>query len=63
MKFSEKDGDILGYYDDGKPIIQPRGYIYTCAFILCSECKTPISGYGGPAYGSLCVPCHDKEKK
>ena len=55
---------ILGYTlrEDGvwEAIIQPRGYIYTCAFILCTSCRKPISGYGGPRYNSYCLECFDE---
>lgn len=50
------EGPVLGYYENGKQIIQPKGWIYTCAFIMCCLCGKPISGHGGPAYGSVCVP-------
>ena len=54
--------EILGYRQDGSPIHPPKkGYIYTAAFILCSKCNAPISGYGGPAWGSVCKTCHDNE--
>ena len=55
---------ILGYTlrEDGvwEAIIQPRGYIYTCAFILCTSCRKPISGYGGPRYNSYCLECFNE---
>lgn len=63
---------ILGYWqaadESFKPIIQPSGYIYTRAFIFCDQCKSVISGSGGPQYNSFCVPCYnqlveDQEKK
>lgn len=54
------EGPILGYDKDGKYIIQPKGWIYTLAFILCTDCKEPISSVGGPRYGSRCVPCYLK---
>jgi hypothetical protein len=57
------EGPVLGYYENGKQIIQPKGWIYTAAFILCSKCGAAISGHGGPAPGAVCVPCHDKEKE
>jgi hypothetical protein len=57
------EGPVLGYYANGKQIIQPRGYIYTAAFIMCCKCNAPISGHGGPAFGAVCVPCHDKDNK
>ena len=55
---------ILGYWQAAdqsfKPIIHAKGYIYSRAFILCTECRTPISGQGGPMYNSFCVPCYNK---
>lgn len=56
-------GEVLGYtqQDDGsfKAIIQPKGYIYTRAFILCRECGTAISAHGGPRYNSVCPHCYE----
>jgi hypothetical protein len=43
-------------------IQQPRGFIYTAAFILCSECRTAISGHGGPGHDSICLNCYDTHK-
>ena len=66
------DLKILGYWQAAdnsfKPIIQPPDRIYTRAFIFCSQCKSAISGSGGPKYNSFCVPCYnqfveDQEKK
>jgi hypothetical protein len=57
------EGPVIGYYENGKQIIQPKGFIYTQAFILCSKCNAAISDHGGPALGAVCVPCHDKELK
>lgn len=54
-------GPILGYDADDKAIIQPHGYVYTQAFILCCECNQPISPIGGPRYGSRCPPCYIKQ--
>jgi hypothetical protein len=54
---------VIGYDKLGQPIRQPRGLIYTQAFILCCQCNAPISGHGGPRYGSVCLSCHDKTKK
>lgn len=54
-------GPIIGYDADDKAIIQPHGFIYTQAFILCSTCNTAISGHGGPRFGSRCPPCYLKE--
>jgi hypothetical protein len=57
--------EILGYSktDSGQwePIIQPRGYVYTAAFILCQQCKDPISSHGGPRYNSLCIFCYERD--
>jgi hypothetical protein len=54
--------DILGYskLDDHEwqPIIQPRGRVYTQAFILCAHCTNVISSHGGPRYGSVCLTCY-----
>lgn len=52
--------DVLGYtLREGnlEPIIQPEGYIYTQAFILCTNCNRPISSHGGPRFGSYCLEC------
>jgi hypothetical protein len=58
------DKPILGYYANGEPIHEvPRGVITTAAFILCMKCGTPIRSMGGPAYGALCVPCHEAKLK
>jgi hypothetical protein len=57
--------EILGYtqYDNKwTPIIQPKGYVYTCAFILCSKCQSAISSHGGPSYNSLCLKCYEENK-
>ena len=57
--------EILGYSKttEGRwePIIQPRGMIYTHAFILCKQCKEAISTSGGPRYDSLCVFCYERD--
>lgn len=59
--------EIKGYAptEDGgwEPIIQPKGYIYTMAFILCAQCRYPVSSIGGPRYGSLCLSCYEKKTK
>ena len=56
--------EILGYRKVGEdkyePIIQPSGYMYTAALIICTECKEAISGYGGPSRNSYCCKCADK---
>lgn len=54
----KENNPILGYDKDDKPIIQPKGYIYTQAFIMCRECNRPISPMGGPRYNSICVGCY-----
>ena len=55
---------ILGYYANGEPIHDlEAGMICTAAFILCDQCRTPIRSMGGPAYGSLCIPCHEAKLK
>lgn len=55
--------DILGYRRDERgsltPIRQPKGYIYTAAFIHCSECGTIISGMGGPKFNAICLNCYE----
>lgn len=56
-----EDSPILGYtYHDGywKQIVQPKGFIYTQAFILCTGCGTSISSHGGPRYNSYCLSCY-----
>ena len=55
---------ILGYRridkDTWRPIVQPRGGIYTAAFILCGKCNGVISGHGGPGgQNTLCPKCFD----
>lgn len=58
--------EILGYTEregSWEPIIQPRGYIYTQAFILCRECGGSISSHGGPRYNSLCLKCYETNVK
>lgn len=59
----EENNPVLGYDENNNPIIQPRGYIYTQAFILCRECNNPISSVGGPMYNSICIQCYNPEKK
>ena len=59
----ETNPDILGYIqqENGSltPLIQPKGYIYTRAFIMCKECGSSISGDGGPRYDTICVNCYE----
>jgi len=53
---------ILGYSRTGDPIYSPKkGQITTKAFILCDRCQAVISPVMGPRYGSLCVPCYEKD--
>ena len=57
---------VLGYArtskDTWKPIIQPRGHIYTAAFIICHDCKAAIASHGGPSHNALCPQCFDNFK-
>lgn len=59
---SEEEQKILGYAPEGdewKPIYPTkRGWIYTQAFVMCSECMKPIRAQGGPIIGALCVECY-----
>lgn len=57
----QENNPIIGYDEDNNPIRQPRGMVYTQAFIMCSKCNKPISSHGGPRYNSVCVECHNKE--
>jgi hypothetical protein len=58
--------EVLGYAktskDTWQPIVQPKGYIYTAAFIFCNDCKKTISSHGGPSYNALCSQCFDNFK-
>ena len=54
---NQENNPILGY-DGDKPIIQPKGMVYTQAFILCRDCRYPISTHGGPRYNAVCVECY-----
>ncbi len=58
---NQENNPILGY-DNGKPIIQPKGMVYTQAFILCRDCRYPISARGGPRYNAVCVECYKRDK-
>lgn len=59
---------VIGYYleenDTYRAIQQPSGgqWIYTQAFIICSECHTAISGHGGPGHNSICLDCYNNHK-
>lgn len=55
------DAPVIGYDESGKEIRQPKGWIYTQAFIMCRECNKPISSHGGPRYNSVCIQCYNKE--
>lgn len=60
--------DILGYTrrEDGVwETIEPakHGYIYTQAFILCSQCNKAIRPQGGPRYNSYCLDCYEKVRE
>lgn len=62
---NEPDQTVLGYdqLPDGswEPILPAqRGYIYTQAFILCSECHSAIRPQGGPRSHALCPKCYEK---
>ena len=63
MKLTPTDeSPILGYtFHDGywKSIVQPKGFIYTQAFILCTGCGETISSHGGPRFNSYCLGCYD----
>jgi hypothetical protein len=62
------DCKIIGYsfdYNDQKwyPFFErTKGSIATRAFIICSECKTPISAVGGPMNSAVCVSCWNNKK-
>ena len=56
------DEPILGYRSNGDPIYEcKKGYIYTAAVIACNKCNAFIRGMGGPAFGSLCIRCHENQ--
>jgi len=55
------DAPIIGYDGDNKEIRQPKGMVYTQAFIICSQCNQPISSHGGPRYNSICMSCYMEE--
>ena len=55
---SEAKSDVVGYTIT--PIIQPEGYVYTQAFILCYRCKAPVSSHGGPMYNAICIKCFNE---
>ena len=38
-----------------------RGYITTCAFILCKYCRGAIDSMGGPKYDAVCLTCYEKD--
>ena len=53
-----EDREPIGYTLE--PIYEIRkGAIATAAFILCSSCRAPISGHGGPRYNAICLKCAD----
>ncbi len=55
----EQERKVLGYTLE--PIYESRpGAIVTHGFILCSSCRSAISGSGGPQYNALCLKCVDK---
>lgn len=55
----EQERKVIGYTLE--PIHETApGMIVTQAFILCSSCKSAISGHGGPRYNALCLRCVDK---
>ena len=58
---------VLGYVktdDKWEPIHEcKRGYVYTCAFILCSQCDAPIRSMGGPNYNAWCIKCKESVDK
>ena len=53
--------DIIGY--TLTPIVQPKGYIYTQAFIFCYRCQGTISAMGGPNYNAICMKCLEEINK
>jgi hypothetical protein len=58
--------EILGYRKTGKHSAEPieeckRGYVYTAAFVSCSQCGTAIRGMGGPMSNAYCLKCWEKE--
>jgi hypothetical protein len=55
--FVVNNPDIVGY--TLVPILQPKGYIYTHAFILCSRCGGPVSHCGGPMHDAICMNCYN----
>ena len=51
-----KDRAVIGYTLE--PIYEiGEGMIATQAFVICSSCKTAISGQGGPKYNAICLKC------
>jgi hypothetical protein len=58
---------VLGYERKGldwEPIHEcKRGYVYTCAFVLCSQCRASIRSMGGPNANAWCIPCKEKQEK
>jgi len=50
---------VLGYTLE--PIYESQpGAIVTHGFILCSSCRSAISGSGGPKYNAICLKCVDQ---
>jgi hypothetical protein len=57
--------EIIGWerLDSGnwRPIEELKeGYIYSAAFICCSQCNRAISGMGGPRSYALCIECFNQ---
>lgn len=40
-----------------------EGYIYSAAFICCSECNQMIRGMGGARTYALCLSCFEKSEQ
>ena len=41
------------------PIRDRHGGIGTAAILLCSSCRTVLSGIGGPGHRCYCVKCYE----
>jgi hypothetical protein len=58
---------VLGYERKGlnwEPIHEcKRGYIYTAAFVMCSQCRAAIRSMGGPNSKAWCISCKEKQEK
>lgn len=58
--------EILGYRkirNGYEPIEEcKKGYIYSAAFVSCSQCGAAIRGMGGPMSNAYCLACWEKEE-